>query len=135
MKAVIDTNCLIASINRHRPEYWLYNAFIDEAFEWFISNEIISEYAEIIGSMYSESTAKVVTELLLVADNVTLKEPTYKWQLIEADPDDNKFVDLAIAANVDFLVSNDNHFSILAKIDFPNVKVLSLEDFKKVLGY
>jgi uncharacterized protein len=135
MKAVIDTNCLVASINRHRPEYWLYNAFIDESFEWFISNEIISEYTEIIGNIYSESTAKIVTELLLVADNVTLKEPSYKWQLIEADPDDNKFVDLAIAANVDFLVTNDKHFSILAKIDFPPVKVINLDGFRKILGY
>lgn len=135
MKAVIDTNCLVASINRHRPEYWLYNAFIDESFEWFVSNEIISEYTEIIGNIYSESTAKIVTELLLVADNVTLKEPSFKWQLIEADPDDNKFVDLAIAANVDFLVTNDKHFSILAKIDFPPVKVINLDGFRKILGY
>jgi predicted nucleic acid-binding protein len=59
MKVVIDTNCLIASINRNRPEFWLYNAFIDEVFEWFISNEILTEYVEILTFMYSENTAKV----------------------------------------------------------------------------
>jgi uncharacterized protein len=74
-------------------------------------------------------------ELLLVADNVILQEPSYKWQLIEADPDDNKFADLAIGGNVDFLVTNDRHFEVLRKNKFPPVKVVSLEEFRKIVGY
>jgi putative PIN family toxin of toxin-antitoxin system len=135
MKVVIDTNCLVASINRHRPEHWLYNAFIDEAFEWLISNEIMTEYTEVISDLYSKSTADVVMELLLVADNVILQEPSYKWQLIVDDPDDNKFADLAIGGNVDFLVTNDRHFEVLRKNKFPPVKVISLEEFRKIVGY
>ena len=135
MRVVIDTNCLIASINRNRPEFWLYNAFSDEVFDWLISNEILTEYVEILGSMYSENTAKVVSEILLMADNVYLQEPFFKWALIEADPDDNKFADLAISANVDYLVTNDKHFNVLKNRDFLNVNVVELDTFRKILGY
>ena len=135
MRVVIDTNCLIASINRNRPEFWLYNAFSDEAFDWLISNEILTEYVEMLGSMYSENTAKVVSEILLMADNVYLQEPFFKWALIEADPDDNKFADLAISANVDYLVTNDKHFNVLKNRDFLGVSVVDLNTFRKIMGY
>ena len=135
MRVVIDTNCLIASINRNRPEFWLYNAFSDEAFDWLISNEILTEYVEMLGSMYSENTAKVVSEILLMADNVYLQEPFFKWALIEADPDDNKFADFAISANVDYLVTNDKHFNVLKNRDFLGVRVVDLDTFRKILGY
>lgn len=46
MRAVIDTNCLLASIPPKNSHYWLYEAFRDEYFEWLISNEILTEYEE-----------------------------------------------------------------------------------------
>lgn len=50
------------------------------------------------------------------------------------DPDDNKFSDLAISTNAHYLVSNDRHFNIFKKIKFPSLKVIKLEEFKKILG-
>jgi uncharacterized protein len=134
MRVVIDTNCLILSIPKHREEFWLYLAFRDEAFTWLISNEIMMEYVEILASFYSLKTAEVVANTLLSARNVTLKEADYKWNLI-TDPDDNKFTDLAISGNVHYLVTNDKHFDILKTLDFPPVKVVDLETFRQILGY
>jgi uncharacterized protein len=134
MRVVIDTNCLIASIPRHRPEFWLYEAFKAQKFDWVISNEILSEYYEILSDFYSPQTADVVTNILLLSDNVYLSEPFFKWDLITKDPDDNKFANLAISANVDFLVSNDKHFSVLQTIPFPTVKVLTLTQFHQVIN-
>ena len=53
MRVVIDTNCLIASIPRHNPEYWLYKAFRNKAFDWVVSNEILFEYEEKLSDFYS----------------------------------------------------------------------------------
>jgi uncharacterized protein len=44
MKVIIDTNCLVASIPRQNPEYWLYLSFRAGDFDWAISNEILSAY-------------------------------------------------------------------------------------------
>jgi len=49
--------------------------------------------------------------------------------LIDQDPDDNKFVDCAIIANADFIVSEDSHFAVLKFIPFPSVKVVRLDEF------
>jgi putative PIN family toxin of toxin-antitoxin system len=119
MRAVIDTNCLIPSIPPKNPEYWLYLAFRKKAFEWVMSNEIMLEYEELIIYFYSQHTADLVLNILLTASNVILTEPYIRWNLIEKDPDDNKFADLAISANVHYLVTNDNHFQVLKQLPFP----------------
>ncbi len=135
MTVIVDTNCLIASIPSKNPEYWLYLAFRQKVFDWVISNEIMLEYEEQIGEFYSPYTAELVINILLTASNVIQTEPFIRWQLITADPDDNKFADLAISANVHFLVTNDRHFNILKTLPFPTVKVISLNEFKEILGY
>jgi len=43
--------------------------------------------------------------------------------------DDNKFFDIAIAANVDYLVTNDRHFDKLKQLTFPKVNIINSEDF------
>ena len=135
MKVVIDTNCLIASIPRRNPEYWLYLAFREKAFEWVISNDVLSEYEEKLADFYSVQTANLVVNILLTASNVILSEPFFKYGLITQDPDDNKFADLAITANVDYLVTNDRHFKVLKTIEFPIVNVVSLSEFQQILKY
>jgi uncharacterized protein len=42
-----------------------------------------------------------------------------------------KFVDSAISANADFIVTSDKHYNILEQIPFPSVKVISLGEFLK----
>ena len=49
--------------------------------------------------------------------------------LITADPDDNKFVDCAFAAGADYLVSEDSHFNVLNKISFPQLNLVTLDEF------
>ena len=56
-----------------------------------------------------------------------------KWDLIFADPDDNKFVNCALNAGADCIVTNDKHFNILRKIDFPQIDVINIDAFKKTL--
>ena len=59
--------------------------------------------------------------------------PQFRFQLIEQDPDDNKFVDCAIIAGADYIVSEDAHFKVLSSIPYPKVKVTTLEEFLKDL--
>ena len=81
----------------------------------------------------SDLVAKNVIDLILESDNVELINPYFKFHLIEADNDDNKFVDCAIAANAAFIVSEDKHFDVLEQILFPKVLVLRLKEFLIIL--
>jgi uncharacterized protein len=73
--------------------------------------------------------------ILLTASNVLQAEPFIRWRLIKKDPDDDKFADLAISANVNYLVTNDKHFNVLKYVPFPTVKMVSLAEFKIILGF
>ena len=66
--------------------------------------------------------------------NVHLVERIYyKWQLVPQDPDDDKFVDCAILADVDYLVTNDLHFKMAKKNPFPAVNIINADDFLRIL--
>ncbi len=77
--------------------------------------------------------ASNIIELFLTLENIEKKEVFFKWDLIKSDRDDNKFVDCAIAGNVDFIVSNDRHFSILKKTTFPLINVITINEFINIL--
>jgi predicted nucleic acid-binding protein len=66
---------------------------------------------------------------LLKSNCIKFFDPHYHFQLIAQDPDGNKFVDCAIIASADFLVSEDKHFNVLKDIPFPKVNVITLEQF------
>ena len=65
--------------------------------------------------------------------NVIRKDPHYTFALIEADKDDNKFVDCAIAANAKCIATEDKHFRVLKNIPFPKVEILGIEEFSLYL--
>lgn len=58
----------------------------------------------------------------------------YRWNLIQIDPDDNKFVDCAFACQANFLVTEDKHFNMLRQENFPKIPVISVARFKKELN-
>ena len=136
MKVVVDTNGLLNAIPRNGPKKWLYNAFMDNIFTWVFSNEILSEYDEIICRKFSQDVANYVISSLLASDNHERFEPSYKYQLVTQDPDDNKFVDCAIGANVDYLVTDDRHILSILEIPdlFPPVPVVTFAQFKDILA-
>jgi predicted nucleic acid-binding protein len=108
---------------------------MNKDFDWIISNEILLEYEEKTADFYSLETAELVIAILSTASNVTFAEPFIKWALITDDPDDNKFADLAISANVHYLVSNDRHFNVMKSLPFPSVKVVTMTEFQEIMGY
>ena len=133
MIAVIDTNCLLASVPPKSTHYWLYTAFKEQRFEWLISNEIMAEYEERLTTKYSEKTSNLVLSVLSVAPNVIFDEAYFKWNLVENDADDNKFADLAIAGNADYLVTNDKHFEPLKTISFPKINIVNMAEFRNII--
>ena len=129
LKIVLDTNILLVSLPSKSKYRLIFDRLISSGFELYITNEIISEYIEIIGNKTTSIIAQNVIELLLNLENINKTEVYFKWGLIEADKDDNKFVDCAIASNAEYIVTNDKHFNILKRIEFPKVKVISIDEF------
>jgi len=130
---VLDTNCLLACISNNTKFRLVWTAFINGEFCLCVSNEIMNEYEEILARKTSPSFAEMIIHIILNSKNVVFVNPTFRFNLITADPDDNKFVDAAIVANADYIVSQDAHFNILKTIKFPSVNVIRIEEFVKEL--
>ncbi len=133
MKVVLDTNVLLVSIATKSRYRVIFDSLINNDIILIISNEILSEYTEIIGRKTNMMIANNISEMLLSLQNVHKQEVYFRWNLINEDKDDNKFVDCAIAGDVDYLVSNDKHFNCLKKIDFPKLNLLSIDEFMDLL--
>lgn len=128
---VLDTNCLVQSISQRSGYYPVWKSFISGEYDLCVSTEILEEYEEVIGNLMSPLAAKIVIEAILKAPNTKRLDPHFRFRLIEKDPDDNKFVDCAISAGADYIVSEDAHFRILKYIPFPTVYVIRLDEFMK----
>jgi len=133
MKVVLDTNCLLVALAQKSPYRCIWEMFRQGKFSLCYSTEILQEYEEILQRYYSISTVVLTIEMLLKSPNVIQNVPYYHWNLISADPDDNKFVDCALNAGADYIVTNDKHFNILNKIEFPPIKVIDIDIFKKII--
>ena len=53
--------------------------------------------------------------------------------MMNNDADDNKFADLFISSNADFIVSKDSKLLALNKSEFPKCQVLKLHEFSEIL--
>lgn len=133
MRIVLDTNCLLASLSKRGAYYNVWKGLLEEKYTLCVSNEILEEYEEIIAQKTTSVIALNVVQALLNAPSVELIDAFFRFELIQKDPDDNKFVDCAIAGNATYVVSNDAHFDILKEIDFPKLILKNLQEFSAML--
>ena len=78
--------------------------------------------------------ARNVLELLLGPAQARLQPIWFSFGLPADDPDDQKFVDAYVAAQADYLVTDDRHFRTVLAARFPQVRVVSAAEFGAVLA-
>lgn len=133
MKIVLDTNCLVNVIMPGSYNNDVWQAFRAGKYILCVTNEILYEYHEILTKRYNNIIANTVLKELIETPNVERVNPSFQFNLITADPDDNKFVDCAVASGATYIVSNDHHFQELKLYKFPQVDVRSLIDFLEIV--
>ena len=133
MQIVLDTNSLIQSISPKSTYHEVWQSVLTGRNVLCVSNEILEEYAEILNRLAGKKTADLVLNTVIECKNVVFLTPYYHFNLISADPDDNKFVDCAIQANARYIVTNDHHYDVLRQIEFPKVGIIKLIDFLQMI--
>ena len=93
-----------------------------------VSTEILEEYAEILERKTSPKFAELALDVISNNPYTAFITPYYHFKLIAADPDDDKFVDCAVASNAKFIVTEDSHYDVLQNLEFPRVDVIKLDD-------
>ena len=132
-RIVLDTNCLIAILSRKGNYFPVWQGLHQGKYILCVSNDILEEYEEILSQKTNAIIAANVIQAIINSPFVEFIDTYFHFHLIEHDKDDNKFVDCAIAANAQYIVSEDAHFKHLKNIPFPTVNVIRLSEFMNLL--
>ena len=82
-----------------------------------------------ISKFFNSRTAELFMRALVSSPFVHKVQVYFNFQAIEADWDDNKFVDCALKGGAHYIVSEDRHLRALNQLEFPFVKVLRINEF------
>ena len=131
---VLDTNALIQVLPTRSRYHKIWTDFLLGHYCLCVSNEILTEYEEILSVHASPEVAHNVVEAIARHPKTVYCESYFRFHLLsDIDKDDDKFVDCAITAGADFIVTEDSHFNHLKQIPFPQLNILTLDEFNDKL--
>lgn len=133
MKIVLDTNVLLQIISSRSTHFWIWEALQKEELIICLTTDIILEYEEILTRKRNIELAHLILEILLLMPNVVRVEKYFSFGLPTFDPDDQKFLDCAIACGASYLVTEDKHFNEIKNKDLFVVKIITPLEFKAIL--
>jgi putative PIN family toxin of toxin-antitoxin system len=117
MTVCLDTNVFLQIFGRNQPYYAILRALLDGRLTLAVSTEILLEYEEVTTMLSGAERWQDVATLLDLLDelhgNIREVASQFRFNVIPADPDDNKFSDCAITAEAAFVVTDDSHFATL----------------------
>jgi len=112
MRAVLDTNVLISGVISTGVPHEVLVAGFRGDYQLVVSVATLTEFRETLLKypekfhMSEEDIQKEVETIRYFAEFVA---PEEEITAVEDDPDDDKFLEAAVAGNVDYLVSGDSH--------------------------
>jgi putative PIN family toxin of toxin-antitoxin system len=137
MRAVIDTNVIVSrSVSQKGASARIFDHWLEGRFELVVSEDILAEYERALGYERTRKRHGYTFEqirdfvddirqsaILVVVDTIL--------NIVEADPDDNKIIECAVAGNADYIVSGDAHLLDLG--EYQGIQVLPPAAFLLVL--
>jgi putative PIN family toxin of toxin-antitoxin system len=131
MKVVIDTNILISAAMRDGIPETVIQFIVDRPeFEWIVSQEIMTEYIEVLQRRKLKLTEEVQQEWIDLLQTVTRLIEVKIEVDFPRDRKDAKFLAGAIAANADFLITGDRDFEDVQVLG--NTTILAAKNFKQL---
>ena len=128
MRVVLDTNVFISGIFFSGPPSQILKAWADQKFNLVLSQQILDEYkrvSEQLSSKFSSVDIAPIIELIII-HGLFIDTHAYNLQVCE-DPDDNKFIECAVAGNCEIIISGDKHLLNLS--EFQGIAILNPKKF------
>ena len=110
-KVIIDTNVMISAlIQRSYPYLILYELFIDEKFQLCVSDDLLTEYYEVLSrekfSKFHDFFTRAESLLADIEAKSVKYFPSIKLNLI-SDDDDNMILELADECAANFVITGN----------------------------
>jgi putative PIN family toxin of toxin-antitoxin system len=128
MKAVIDTNVFVSSFFGGKPKQ-VIDCWKQGRISLCLSAGILDEYVRVLQvlGLGSGTELEELLKLLASSQNIEFTRKTPRLKVVKKDPDDDKFIECAVALKADLIVSGDK--SLLAVGKYQGIPILSPADF------
>jgi len=132
MRIVLDTNIFISGIFWKGASNKVLMNWKEGKFTLVTSLETILEIIKVLKDFKIKLSEDMIKELVdLIVQNSIIVEPKEKIDIVKDDPNDNIFIETAVAGNVDYIITQDNH---LLKIkEFNGIRIITPEEFLDVV--
>ncbi|MCK5355553.1 MAG: putative toxin-antitoxin system toxin component, PIN family [Methyloprofundus sp.] len=128
VKVVIDTNVFISSFFGGIPRK-IINQWKNGDITLCISQDIIEEYLEVLNRLGLEDKKEIELLCRLFAEGYhsIFAAKTPSLNVVIDDPDDDKFLECAVALDCKMVVSGDKHLRKIKK--YIDIEILSPREF------
>jgi putative PIN family toxin of toxin-antitoxin system len=133
VRVVLDTNILISAFvfPGGAPEF-VYRAAIQLRIELVTSPVLLAEFGRVLSGKFGWDPAMAEEAVRQIARIGTIVRPKRHLSVIEADPDDDRVLDAAVAGEADTIVSGDRHLIRLAR--WEGIRILKAPVLLSELG-
>jgi len=119
-KIIIDTNVLVSAlISDGNPFKIIHNLVLGDRVKTYVSDEILQEYNQVLSrdkfSGIPDFKKNVSIIIRVLSDLSIHQNPDRKIELLQ-DEDDNKFLELAVHCEVDFIITGNTRDFTISKI-------------------
>lgn len=128
MKVVIDTNIFVSSFFGGNPRK-IIDLWKKEKITLCLSNAILDEYIDVLHriGLKDEQELEELLSLFSKGFNLLFTTKTPQLKIIRNDPDDNKFIECAVALKANVVISGDKE--VLAVKEHMGIKILTPQQF------
>ena len=107
-KVVIDTNVFVASFFGGPPRR-IINVWKKEKIVLCLSEAVLEEYVEVLRriGVREENELKELLSLFSTGFNLLFCRTTPRLRVVEKDPNDDKFIECAVALKADVIITGD----------------------------
>ena len=112
LRIVFDSNVYIAAASNpgNYSHIWLEEAQRPGSrFQLFVSPEILQEISDKIINKLGHSQKDAEKFIKYISSIAQIVHPEVRIDVVKEDPEDNKIIECALAANAPLIVSNDRH--------------------------
>lgn len=133
MKAVIDTNVFVSSFFGGPPRR-VINLWKEEQLILCVSEAILDEYIEVLQRIGLREKAELKELLALFAKGFNLRfcRRTPRIKVVERDPDDDKFIECAVALRADAIITGDRALRAIGV--YRGIQILAPQQFLSQYG-
>ncbi len=131
LRLVIDTNVLISSFFGGNPkeviDLWRRGRAV-----LCLTQEVLEEYLRVMARLpIAPETQSKLVAILQEKRNIELVTPSRHHAVIHEDAEDDKFIDCAVEAKADYIISGDEH--LLRVKGYRSIPIYSPKEFLQLI--